>query len=179
MAARIPDTATDPDRPAGRKASFLANTFHDLDADPRFAWTTRRRNRLLLVATQAGILVLSLAMLILDQPLWALGTFLMFFPLMSLINIGIHGLLEIPVAHLDEVMVRLRTEAKAQAHTILVVLIGLTLVAAPFAAAFWGEQFGNDLRTAIVVPSSVAAALFLAALLLPRWILAWRLPDQH
>lgn len=115
--------------------------------------------------------------LAMDRPVPALLVGLTFFPLMGLINIGIHGLLDVPVTHLDDIMVRVRNEAKARAHTVLVVLIGGLLVLAPFGARIAGERFRDDAAAAIVVPSTVAGMLFFVAMLLPAWILAWRLPD--
>jgi hypothetical protein len=177
VSSPTPNPAPDVDD-VGGQSNRLAQLFSDLDADPRYSWTTRRRNRLLLVALQASFLVVALVLLALERPIWALLAFLTFFPLMSLINVGIHGLLEVPVAHLDDVMVRVRTEAKAKAHTILVALVGVLLVLAPLGASLAGTRFADDVRGAIVVPSSVVAGLFFVALLLPRWIVAWRLPDQ-
>ncbi len=159
------------------EAGFLARTFGDFDRDPRYAWTTRRRNRLVLVVTQASVLLAACGLLAIDRPGSALLVGLMFFPLMSLINIGIHGLLDVPVTHLDDIMVRVRIEAKARAHTVLVVLTGGLLVSAPFGVRFAGERFTDDAAAAIVVPSIVAGLLFFVAMLLPTWILAWRLPD--
>lgn len=176
MTSRLPNPTTGPGVPS--KPSRLAAIFRVTDANPRYAWTTRRRNRLLLVAIQAAVLTAALVLLPLERPGWAFVMFLPFFPLMSLINIGIHGLLDIPVAHLDEVMAQIRTEAKARAHTILVVLIGLMLVGALNGATFIGERFADDPRAATLVAQSAALGLFFVAMLLPTWILTWRLPDQ-
>lgn len=176
----MPPTPTDPpadEHPEPVDTPLLARTFRELDRDTRFAWTTRRRNRLLLLVTQGSFLTLALVLLLVDRPGWALLAVATFFPLMGLINIGTHGLLEIPDGSLDDVMRLVRAEARARAYTILVTLLGLVLVLAPFAANAIGERFAEDPAQAIIALSVGAAGLFFAALVLPSWVLAWRLPD--
>lgn len=175
MTRRTDDTVTDTNRPADPSPGRIEAAFRELDGDPRFAWTGRRRNRLLLIAAQAGFLVLAFALLAVDQPLMALLAFLPFFPLMSFINLGIHGVLELPVARLDDVMVRLRTEARAQAYGILVGIVAALFPLALVVAAVVDEI--GDVSGAARMLLSVTAALLLVAILLPRWVLAWRLPD--
>ncbi|MFP4150217.1 MAG: hypothetical protein ACLFV0_12100, partial [Nitriliruptoraceae bacterium] len=158
------------DRPPGR----VESAFRQVEGDPRYAWTYRRRNRLLLVAAQAGFLLLSFVLLVLERHLLALLAFLPFFPLMSFVNVAIHGLLDRPVDHLDDVMRSLRTEAKATAHTVLIAVIGalsVVLLVAEMVGGGLAEPF--DVRSLTVL--STLAGLLLLAGLLPRWILASRL----
>ena len=162
-----------PNPGSGRRATV----FRAIDGDARYAWTRRRRNRLLLVVVQGGVILAALLLVVGGRPLPALLAILPFFPLMALINIGIHGVLDVPRAELDQVMITIRNEARARAYSILVVLLGVTVVLAPFGAALIGDRAPDQPVAAIVVPSGVVGALFFVVLLLPTWLVAWRLPD--
>jgi hypothetical protein len=138
--------------------------FHRLRPQAR---ASRRR---VVVAFGVSIVLCAVAGSLPDAPLLTL------LAIVAALGLGA-TLLEVPVAHLDDVMVRVRNEAKARAHTILVALMGALLVLAPFIARFARGPLRDDAAAAIIVPSSMAGALFLVAVLLPTWVLAWRLPD--
>ncbi len=171
---RTPDAR--PDDPAPGR---IVTAFRELDGDPRWAWTGRRRNRLLLVAVQALLLVLVVALLAAGHLVWALLAFLPFFPLMSAINIGIHGVLELPVAELDDVLVRLRTEARATAYTLVVALLGALFAVLVALFLVTGDASRDELTVPTLAVLVGPAGLWLTAMLLPRWVLAWRLPEPE
>ncbi len=178
MVPRPHDPTADarPDDPAPGR---IVAAFRQVDGDPRWAWTGRRRNRRLLVAAQALLLVLAVALLAAGRPVLALLAFLPFFPLMSAINVGCYGVLELPLSELDDVMVRLRAEARATAYTLLVVVLGILF--ATLTALF---LVTNDASTGqLAVPALAVllgpAGLWLTAMLLPRWVLAWQLPEPE
>ena len=62
----------------------------------------------------------------------------------------------VTVMHLDDIMVRVRNDAKARAHTVLVASMGALLVLAPFIASFARGPLRDDAAAAIIVPSSMA-----------------------
>jgi len=164
-----PGTSTPPGR--------IEAAFAELDANPRFAWTRRRRNRRLLVLAQAMLLLASLVLFAFEQLLPALVVFLTFFPLMSLVNLSIHGILDIPAARLDPVMQGLRTEAKATAHSILLwLLIALASVVLVLGALSVDDAGRVDVSLFPVVGVGFGA-VFTAGSLMPRWLLAWQLPE--
>jgi hypothetical protein len=162
---------------ASRTPSWRARLFGDLDDDPRWAWATRRPVRRAAVAVQALLLVGALTALALGRPVVALLLGAPFFPLMSVINIGIHGLLDVPLRDLDDVLVRVRDAATRRAYTVLTVLLGLVAVASPFLASGIELAFAADPRQAIMRAAAGAFGLFFVALLLPTWLVALRLPD--
>lgn len=129
--ANVPETAANgaPDVFVPQP-SYLAWLFADTDADARYAWARRRRNRLVL---------------------------------------------DVPRSQLDEVMLALRDEAKARAHTVLLVLIALVVMALPFGLIRIAERFEGE-ATSNLLPLALGVGLLFAGTLLPTWILAWRLP---
>lgn len=171
MASRSTSSPTDAVSRGRIEAAFA-----ELEEHPRFAWTSRRRSRRLLVIAQATLLVIALVLYAQEQLLAALLAFLPFFPLMSLVNVSIHGMLDIPATRLDPVMVRLRTEAKARAHGLLVWLLGVLAVVLLGLAVL---QVGDDgvVQAPLTAVASGAAGVLLLTGLLPRWLLAWQLPE--
>jgi hypothetical protein len=128
---------------------------------------TRTRRRLIVMAMITWFAALNALALNLPSAYWIWGPlFLLFFPLMSFLNMSVRGLTEIPISSLDDRQVSLRMKGYMQAY-----MMGLCL------AFIFGVLFVKLNPDGLNFIPVFAAGLGLL-LALPAMTLAWELPTE-
>lgn len=135
---------------------------------------TRVRRRTLVVAGLADALGIVFACWIWPAAWWAWASmFVLLFPLVSLINMSVRGVTEIPLSHLDDRQAQIRMRSFHDAFPVAItigVLSGIAL------GRWW---LVDDLSPAGSVAFGAVLGTVGATLhKLPTVILAWRLPDE-
>lgn len=163
-----------------RSPGILAKVFGTAERDPRLDWTRRPLARRLLVVAQVTVLVLSGSMWLTGREGLALLAFLAFFPLMSFINVGVHGISELPARDLDEILVQVRDRATRRAHFALTVVFGVIALVTPMVASAVLEVVAaQDTETTVRQLTLATLGVFFLTMLLPAWVLAWTLPSDE
>lgn len=129
---------------------------------------TKTRRRLIVLSVITWYLGLTALILYLPSDYWIWGpVFLLFFPLMSFLNMSVRGLTEIPVSGLDDRQARLKMRAYMQTY-----ILGLILA---FALGIVMVKFNPD--NGLKFRPFFAGSLGLLVAL-PAMVLAWQLPTE-
>lgn len=130
-------------------------------------YQTRKIRRSLVFGMVAWFVVTNLVAFNFPHLTWVWGVLIgLFFPLMSMINMSVRGVTEIPLKALDERQGQLKSKAYLQAYVVGVIAAGL------LGYAF--ATIGTDGFPA--VPMLAGGMGIIAGL--PAMLLAWNLPDE-
>lgn len=159
----MPDKLKTPN-PDGRYGAYMKRIF-DNPMVERFQ--KRKTRRSLVMAMLGWYIAINLVAFNFPYLVWVWGLmFLGFFPLMSMLNMSVRGITEIPLKSLDERQGQLKSKAYLQAYIVGVVAAGLL----GYAIA----QIGTDGFHA--VPMFAGGMGIIVGL--PTMLLAWNLPDE-
>lgn len=129
---------------------------------------TKTKRRLIVLATITWYVVMNALVFKVPNAYWIWGPFfLLFFPLMSFLNMSVRGLTEIPVSALDDRQAKLKMRAYMQTY-----VLGLILA---FAVGVIVVKFNPDSGLKFTPFFGGSLGLLVA---LPAMVLAWQLPTE-
>ncbi len=129
---------------------------------------TRRVRRLIVIAMVANTALIVGLPLLTGIDWLGIPFFLAIFPLMSMLNMSVRGVTEIPLSSLDERQAQLRLFSFSMAY--------YPAIAFAVLAGMFGPQMIGTLPAQVAVClAGVAGGTLLG---LPAMLLAWRLPDE-
>lgn len=129
---------------------------------------TKTRRRLIVLSVLTWYIGLTALILYLPSAYEIWGpVFLLFFPLMSFLNMSVRGLTEIPISGLDDRQTRLKMRAYMQSY-----LLGVILA---FALGVIVIKFNPDNGLKFTPFFAGSLGLLVA---LPAMVLAWQLPTE-